>query len=47
MALLSLGYGGGIGGTIALIAGIYLGHVGKRLMNIGMGGAVKIGKWKF
>ena len=32
--------------TIALIASIMLGHAGKRLMNIGMGGAVKIWGWK-
>ncbi len=31
-----------ISGSIALFCGIVLGHVGKRLMNIGMGGAVKI-----
>lgn len=29
-------------GSIALFCGIVLGHAGKRLMNIGMGGAVKI-----
>lgn len=28
--------------SIALVCGIVLGHVGKRLMNIGMGGALKI-----
>ena len=32
--------------TVALIASIMLGHAGKRLMNIGMGGAVKIWGWK-
>jgi len=34
-------------GTVALICGIILGHAGKRLMNIGMGGAVKIWGKKF
>lgn len=29
-------------GSIALFCGIVLGHVGKRLMNIGMGGALKM-----
>ncbi len=33
-------------GTIALVCAISLGHAGKRLMNIGMGGAVKIWGWK-
>ena len=32
--------------AIALTASIILGHAGKRLMNIGMGGAVKIWGWK-
>jgi hypothetical protein len=33
-------------GSIALVCAIVLGHAGKRLMNIGMGGAVKIWGWK-
>lgn len=33
-------------GTIALVCGIALGHAGKRLMNIGMRGYVKIWGWK-
>lgn len=33
-------------GSIALYCAIVLGHAGKRLMNIGMGGAVKIWGWK-
>jgi len=33
-------------GSIALFCAIMLGHAGKRLMNIGMGGAVKIWGWK-
>ena len=33
-------------GAIALTCAIFLGHAGKRLMNIGMGGAVKIWGWK-
>jgi len=32
--------------VVALIASIVLGHAGKRLMNIGMGGAIKIWGWK-
>jgi rubredoxin len=35
-----------IAGTIAIICGIVLGHAGKGLMNIGMGGAVKIWGYK-
>jgi rubredoxin len=33
-------------GAIALACAIFLGHAGKRLMNIGMGGAVKVWGWK-
>jgi rubredoxin len=33
-------------GAIALACAIVLGHAGKRLMNIGMGGDVKIWGWK-
>ena len=33
-------------GSVALFCAIMLGHAGKRLMNIGMGGAVKIWGWK-
>ena len=33
-------------GGVALVCGVLLGHAGKRLMNIGMGGAVKVFGWK-
>lgn len=33
-------------GSIAFVCAIVLGHAGKGLMNIGMGGAVKIWGWK-
>lgn len=33
-------------GVVALICGIVLGHAGKRLMNIGMAGSVKIWGWR-
>lgn len=33
-------------GSIALFCAIVLGHAGKRLMNIGMGGAMKLWGWK-
>lgn len=33
-------------GGIALICAIVLGHAGKKLMNIGMGGAMRIWGWK-
>ena len=33
-------------GSVALYCAIMLGHAGKRLMNIGMGGATKIWGWK-
>lgn len=33
-------------GSIALYCAIVLGHAGKRLMNIGMGGAMKLWGWK-
>ncbi|MCB0805187.1 MAG: hypothetical protein KDC05_05265 [Bacteroidales bacterium] len=33
-------------GSVALFCAIVLGHAGKRLMNIGMGGAVFIWRWK-
>ncbi|MCF8296232.1 MAG: hypothetical protein K9J13_01690 [Saprospiraceae bacterium] len=33
-------------GTIAIVFAVLLGHAGKRLMNIGMGGALKIWGWK-
>ena len=32
--------------SVALYCAIELGHAGKRLMNIGMGGAVKVWGWK-
>lgn len=32
-------------GTVALVCAVILGHAGKRLMNIGMGGAMKV--WGF
>jgi hypothetical protein len=35
-----------VSGSIALFCAIVLGHAGKRLMNIGMGGAVFIWGWK-
>lgn len=35
-----------IAGFIALFCAIVLGHAGKRLMNIGMGGAMKLWGWK-
>lgn len=33
-------------GVVAIICAFVLGHAGKKLMNIGMGGAVKIWGWK-
>lgn len=33
-------------GTIALYCGIVLGHEGEKLMSIGLGGVLKIGRWK-